>query len=259
MRKWIGCAALVCVAMATYTLAAERRGDDDKLDKKALEVVKQVGELYKNAKSMHVEYGITFSGDQGGEKRDTKLSATCDLEQPNHFAMHTRHADDKDAGLDVVCDGKNMSVCPLKRKQYTETAAPADLHDVGIQTLLPLGFPNTGMLFVNVLGADPYDQLMEGVTDCSYAGKVKLDGVEAHHLTFKQPQFDWELWVAAEGKPFILKFLSGHEEDGNKFNLVETYRNWKVDEAPAKDAFTFSAPKGAKKVDALSDGEGNDK
>jgi hypothetical protein len=114
------------------------------------------------------------------------------------------------------------------------------------------------MLFVNVLGADPYEQLMEGVTDVAYAGKEKLDGVETHHLTFKQPGFDWQLWIAADGKPFILKMQSNGSDD-NKFEIVENYRNWKVDEAPAKDVFTFTPDKGAKKVEELSNDEGEDK
>jgi hypothetical protein len=134
-----------------------------------------------------------------------------------------------------------------KLKQYTEDDA-ADMATIG-QTLLQYGKANTGILFQNVLAENPYDALMEGVTKCTYAGKEKVDGEEAHHLKFEQPNLNWELWVATGDKPYVLKVLSVLEADsGGKVSTVETYRNWKVDAAPAKDAFGFTPDGEAKKV-----------
>jgi putative intracellular protease/amidase len=141
-----------------------------------------------------------------------------------------------------------------KPKQYTQTKAPTDWQEVGM-SLLRLGRPNTGMLFVNVLAADPYEQLMDGVNTCSYAGKEKVGAVEAHHLKFSQDQFDWEMWVAAEGKPLVVKMTRTRlGDDGNKITVEELYRNWKLDTPPSKGVFSFSPPKDATKVESLEGG-----
>jgi hypothetical protein len=128
--------------------------------------------------------------------------------------------------------------------------------------LLRLGPPNVGMLFGNVLFGDPYDTLMDGVTDCTYAGKEKVNGVEAHHLKFKQPGFDWELYIAAEGKPYVLRMVNNRPEEDAKVTTVETYKNWKIGDSIEKNVFTFTAPKDAKKVNEITPpgpGEKDDK
>jgi hypothetical protein len=89
---------------------------------------------------------------------------------------------------------------------------------------------------------------MEGVTTCTYAGKEKVDGEQAHHLKFEQPNLNWELWVATGDKPYVLKIQSVQSDGDHKVSCVETYRNWKVDAAPAKDAFGFTPDAEAKKV-----------
>ncbi len=239
------------LALALFALlAATGNTNGDDLDKKVLDIVKQVGEMHKSAKSLHTEATVVTDADGDQGKRQTKVTAVYDLEKPNRLSLRTRVDGDDKAGPDIVCDGKKLFVHRKKQKEYTE-AEPADLSDMG-QTVLQLGFPNTGMLFANVLSADPYDALMTGVTECQYAGKEKVGGVDAHHLKFVQPGLDWELWVAAEGKPRVLKALSKLENGDRKVTITETYQNWKVDEPPAKDAFTFTPDKETKKVSEFS-------
>jgi hypothetical protein len=114
-----------------------------------------------------------------------------------------------------------------------------------------LTLPQVGVLFQNVLTENPGRALLEGVTACSNLGEEKIDGVSAHHLKFSQPDFDWELWVAAEGAPYILKMLSRLSQGDNKMVIGETYKVWKLNEAMGNKTFSFIAPKDAKKVDVL--------
>jgi putative intracellular protease/amidase len=238
-------ALLVAGALA----GACKGADDSKLDQKVLDIVKQVSDLHKNAKSLHVEAALNWSGKQG--KFDTEV--TYDLEQPNHLAMGSRNKHDNNAGLILVCDGKVLWTYAVKPKHCIKTEAPTDWQEMGT-TLLRLGRPNTGMLFANVLATDPYEQIMDGVNSCSYAGKEKVGEVEANHLKFSQDQFDWEMWVAAEGKPLVVKMTRTRRgADGNKLTIEELYRNWTVDTPPGKGVFSFTPPKDATKVDTLED------
>jgi hypothetical protein len=221
---------------------------DDAIDKKVVDIVKQTGELYKNAKSFHAEADIVTTGGSGSDKRDIKVKAVYDIERPNHLSLKTQVNGDPAKGPDVIADGKKLTIFGKSRKQYTEEIAPEKLEEVG-RILLNIGPTLTGMLFANILADNPSDMLMDGVNSCSYAGKEKVDDTPVHRMKFSQNEFDWELWVAAEGKPYILRMIRIADEPGGKVTTTETYKNWKLDGEIAKDTFTFSAPKDAQKVD----------
>jgi hypothetical protein len=242
------------VAMVVFALAPavgacdDKKGPGKELDKKVVAIVKEVGALYQGAKSVQVEATLATTVQEGEDKRETNINATFVVERPNHFALRSRHANDANAGLEAVCDGKTLYLHGRRLKQYTETAAPEGLAGIG-QKLFRFGSVPTGMLFQNLLTDDPGGALMDGVTACSYAGMEKIGDAMAHHLTFTQPEFQWELWTAADGKPFVLKMSSSRSTDGGKMTTVETYKNWKIDGAVDKGAFEFKAPGDAKKVE----------
>jgi hypothetical protein len=72
-------------------------------------------------------------------------------------------------------------------------------------------------------------------------------------MKFSQDQFDWEMWVAAEGKLLILRMIRIADTDGGKVTTTETYENWKIDAPVSKESFVFSAPKDATKVDEFKE------
>jgi hypothetical protein len=243
----------IAVMVGLAPTGASQPADDSKVEKKATDILKQASDLIKNAKTLHMDTKVVFTLEDGQGKRAVHSEGSCDLEQPNHFALRLRRAG-AEGGVNCVCDGKSLFTSAIVMKQYTESPAPADLYKMGA-ALMTIDMRNTGMLLQNVLGEDPYEQLMDGVNTCAYAGKEKVGDAEAHHLTFTQDAFNWEIWIAAEGKPVVLKTHShGDTGNGGRFDLVESFANWKFDEAPAKDTFTFSPPKDAKKVQNLESG-----
>jgi len=242
---------LLAVALAAAGLfVAPVRADDD-VDAKTKDILKKVGALYKDAKSMHADLAIegTMESD-GQDKRDIKVKGTIDMKRPNMFAIHATVNKDEKMGVDVISDGKTFVIHARRLKQYTEKTSPSKLADIG-RAMLPLGQQNTGMLFQNVLADDPMEALLEGVTEGKHAGMEKVGGKEAHHLTFKQPNLDWEIWVAAEGEPFVLKAKNVLDGGNGKLSTIETYSNWKLNPQLSDDVFKFKAPEEAKKVDRL--------
>jgi hypothetical protein len=189
-----------------------------------------------------------FDDDKG--KRHGKSEAVYDMERPNHFAVRTKSDGKPNSDVDLVCDGKKLYRHAKTLKQFTEDAAADGFPAIGSK-LPELRTENTGMWFYNVLVADPYESLMDGVNRASYAGTEKVNGTEAHHLKFEQPDFKWEVWIAAAGKPHLLKALTRKP----RLTVVETYQNWKIDGPIAQDAFTFSPGAESKKVDAIKSDE----
>jgi hypothetical protein len=254
-NKELVCVSLAWTAAQTHP-APVARGEQPKapppnrVDSQVLTVLKQVAELYKRAASLHVEATLASTLTEGEQTRRIQLAATYELKRPNQFALRSKSGTDPQSGLQIVCDGTTLTVHARRLQQYTEAKAPPDLAGIG-QMLPHFGHFATSMLFPNVLAEDPDEQILEGVTDCAYLGKEKLGDKTAHRLRFKQPELDWEMWVAAEDKPFVLKVsLTGRTETGT-FTTVETYTSWKLDEALRPDAFAVTLPPGTKKVKVL--------
>ena len=168
---------LLAVALATAGLfVAPVRADDD-VDAKTKDVLKKVGALYKDAKSMHADLAIegTMESD-GQDKRDIKVNATIDMKRPNMFAIHATVNKDEKMGVDVVSDGKTFFIHARRLKQYTEKSAPSKLPDIG-RAMLSLGQQNTGMLFQNVLAEDPMEALLEGVTEGKHGRRSRKTSI----------------------------------------------------------------------------------
>src|SRR5262249_41600071 len=202
MRYFLRLLALALFASVLQTVNTRASGKDD-LDKKAVDIVKQAGDLIKNAKSFHADAAIKTDLEEGGKKQHMSVSGVYDIVRPKQFSFRTQPQDSKGAGVDIVSDGKTLFVSAPRLKQYTQEEAPSDVTEIG-NSLGRYGLQNVGLLFRNIVTEDPHETLMSGVTACSVVGDEEIDGVKAHHLKFSQPEFEWELWVAAQGKPFIL-------------------------------------------------------
>jgi outer membrane protein assembly factor BamB len=216
-------------------------------DPQVVKIVKQAAALYKDARSLHADLELETTVIEGDQERKTEITASVDLERPNHFALRSRHVNDANAGLEVVCDGQTLYAHARRLKQYTESKAPADLGAVGL-ALAHFGHTATGMLFQNVLGEDPDESLLENVSSCAYGGQEKVGESNAHLIKLKQGDLESELWVAAEGKPFVLKVVTVTGSKEAKIVTVETYRKWKIDDKPDDAVFKFVPPADAKKV-----------
>jgi hypothetical protein len=220
------------------------------LDARVVKIVKEAAGLYKNARSMHVEAEVNTTVKDGKDERKIEITTAVDLTRPNHFALRSRNAKDAADGLEVVCDGAILSTHSRRRKQYTEAKAPADLAAIG-RALTRFGHPATGMLFQNVLSEDPDETLLDDVTSCTYLGQEKVGAANAHRVKLKQPAFECEMWIAAEGKPFVLKVVTRLASDTVNMVTVETYRNWRVDHEPDDAIFKFVPPADVNKVKAF--------
>src|SRR5262249_32457050 len=130
MKAMLRAAALAACLLPALAWAADDK-DTPKIDKKAAELVKKVGALYKDAKSLHTDATIDTTVErEGKDKREVKVKATIDLERPNHFALRTKLGDDANAGATVVCDGKSLYALARRLKQYTEIKAPSGMTGV---------------------------------------------------------------------------------------------------------------------------------
>jgi hypothetical protein len=229
-------------------------------DAKAESVLRRTADFYKKASSFTVEAERSQKIGPIGVKN--KISIAFD--RPNRFACRTEGLI---PGVDVVSDGKKLFLSIGMLQKYSESAAPASidamLDDKVVQGALQ------GILISDLCASDPYERIMKGVKTVAFAGQETIDSAKADHLTFTQDQFDWELWVAADGDPSIrrvsvdltksLAKMPGAAQLKNqlkdqKLELIHDFKSWRFDPKLDGKAFAFQPPKGAQKVANLLEG-----
>jgi thiol-disulfide isomerase/thioredoxin len=222
-------------------------------------VLRRTADFYKKARTLAVE--VERVPNMGAPAM--KNTFTIAVQRPNRFAVHTTGGG---PGIDVVSDGKKLYVSLAPLQKYTEGEAPDSIEGLGndpiVQGLLQF------LLIGELCSADPYAKLMEGVKTAANAGQETLDGAKSYHLKFTQDQFDWEMWIAADGEPLIRRVVVdltktvansplAQQFKNQKMDLTQNFKDWRIDRGVDEKSFAFAPPKGAQKVTSFLAGLGD--
>ena len=253
--------ALVVTGAGAPATGQSPAAENTKSGETAVEAtLRKTADFYKKAGSLAVE----IERAQKLGPMTVKNTITIDFVRPDKLAIRSKG---NVPGADVVSDGKTLSVSIAALKSYTQSKAPASLDNLGADPLSKAIIMSSlqGTMLSELISNDPYKMLMEGVKTSIYVAKEMLDGGTAHHLKFTQDQFDWEIWIAADGGPLIRKVVMDMTKSlagspaaarfkGQKLELTQTFRGWKVD-APAREArFRFRATRGVEEGRELHGG-----
>jgi hypothetical protein len=259
MTIWMSRAAAGWTAIFLCGVAALGAGpDDSKTDaRKAEAVLRRMADYYKKAKSFTVD--VKLAQKIGPTTRNTTVAAA--FERPNKLAIRVRGV--LLAGTDIFSDGKTLTISIAAAKKYTQSQAPASLADMSPddETQGMLMGTVQGSLILELTADDPYKALMEWVKTSDYLGEEVVDGGKVLHVKCTQVQFDWEVWIAAEGDPVLRKVVmdmtksaanspASAQVKGHKVDMVATFKGWKVDAPMDEKTFAFEPPAGAQKVDS---------
>lgn len=251
----------LCLTEALPLWATQAQGAEEKAPQPTAEqVLRQVADFYKKVKSLAVD----IEREQKMGALSVKLPMTVAFERPNRIALRMENGP---SDFTFVSDGKKMFMSIAALKRYTENNAPASLDELGMNPIIA-GLLN-GTLITELCADNPYAKLMEGVTGAKYAGIDMIDGVKVHHLAFVQEQFDWEIWIPVAGDPTICRMSAdlsktmanlpgGGELKNQKFEMIQNFKNWRVNPSLDAKTFTFEPPKDAQKVESLLEMPGAD-
>jgi hypothetical protein len=97
-----------------------------------------------------------------------------------------------------------------------------------------------------------YDALTSDVIKGVYIGRGVIDGVECEHLAFRGQDTDWQIWVEVGDRPIPRKYVITSKAMASAPQYTLVIRDWKTDEQPSANAFVFTPPKDAKKVEVAA-------
>ena len=104
----------------------------------------------------------------------------------------------------------------------------------------------------DLLFSDPYAILVSGVESARYLGVAYVDGVECHHVAFREDKVDWQLWIRAGDAPLPMKYVITSKWVLGAPQHAVRLKNWNTSPQFPADQFTIAVPEGAPKIGTLA-------
>jgi len=154
------------------------------------------------------------------------------------------------ADVEMVYDGKTLSLYGNNAKAYVQTDLPGTVDDLidALQTRTGAAMPGTDLLLSNA-----FDQLTSDVEISEHIGQGVVDGVECEHLAFRGHETDWQIWIQTGAQPIPRKFVITSKTLAGAPQYTLRIKDWKTYPIADPDAFAFKPPQGATKVSLDSD------
>ena len=180
------------------------------------------------------------------QKLQMNSSATLLVERPSRF-YSTRKGKFTDSEL--IYDGNKLTIYGKTPNIYVQKdlAGTVDQAISAIETDFGLSMPASDLLLSN-----PYAVLSSGITSSGYYGKAYVGGVLCHHLAFRTPKVDWQIWVKDGDEPLPMKYVITSKWMAGAPQFSVEMSNWNVKPVITADRFKFTVPQGAKKLPAFS-------
>lgn len=151
------------------------------------------------------------------------------------------------ANVELVFDGETVSVLGKGRNVYAQFEGPDSVDALvdSVRARQGLALPGADLLLSNL-----YEALIAGVLEAKHIGRGVIDGVECEHLAFRNMETDWQLWVRVGEQPAPCKLLVTSKTINSAPQYSLQITNWETGIEPAADAFSFTPPDGAERVEA---------
>jgi hypothetical protein len=184
--------------------------------------------------------------DLEGQKIQLSSSSAITIQRPNK--LHVRRQGVL-ADAEMIVDGKTLTLYAKERNVYFQTEKPGNIDDVidAVRTGIGLDAPAADLMY-----ADPYPTLASGVNSSTYLGTAFVNGVESHHLAFREDKVDWQLWVKAGDQPLPMKYIVTTKWMTAAPQYSVRFQDWNTKPQIKADQFAFSAPEGAKRLTTIA-------
>lgn len=171
-----------------------------------------------------------------GEKVEDVTRRQVSIRRPNRVALVA-----KDENHDGAAwyDGAYLTVVSNKNKAWARGPMPPTLDEamdfLAAEYSIPV--PTADLLY-----SSPYDALMTKDTTGGWVGEEKIGGQTCDHLSYKQADVNWDLWLAQDERKLPCQIrLVYNKQPGAPWTRV-AFSNWNTAAQIADDTFTPKVP-----------------
>ncbi|MBN8507245.1 MAG: DUF2092 domain-containing protein [Burkholderiales bacterium] len=235
-------AAAVVLAASAATAPQAQSAVDPEADRLLQASLAEVGRLQAFGFSGRSSLDVVL---KSGQKIQLGSTLEAVVRRPDRLRVQ------RGSGPEVVrmyYDGRTLTMSSPARNEYVVFPAPGT-----IEQTMDFARDRLGIVAPagDLIGADAYRTMMDGVTEGFVVGTGWVEGVRCDHLAFRAPHVDWQIWIEQGARPLPRKMVITTRDQPNapQFELVVT--EWNLQ--PRTDArdFEFVAPKGAQRIEPV--------
>ena len=147
-----------------------------------------------------------------------------------------------DTYRDYYFDGNIFTVASPNEDFYASMEITGGFETLGIivreraDSVLPLW---------SIASRELPDKIMEKVEGGAYLGTTLIAGEPVHHLSFSQPDFDWQVWVSINEEAPVPVMLIGTEHGKTGWPQYRAYfSDWNMDPEIVEGQFAYQPEEG---------------
>ncbi len=242
----VGGASLALGMVLTVGTIAPMPAQAQDLDPNATEVLQFMSDYLAETEAFSVNADIDFEiVARTGQKLQFSSYATMVMQRPTGLFFQRRGPL---ADAEVFFDGSQITLFGRRINAYAEIPLSGTIDEaiLAVEAETGLPFPGADLMFSN-----PYEVLMEGVESSLYLGTGYIDGVEVHHLAFREADVDWQIWVQTGDRPLPMKYVITTKWVTGAPEYSIRLRDWNTNPQIPANRFTFTPPAGATLLEAL--------
>ena len=242
MRTRIYLFILLAAFFTAWVSANPARAGSQKDDAKA--ILKAMSDYVSSQKTIELTFDSAIEVITPQlEKIQFTNSGSMQMSRPDKFHAHRTGGY---ADVELFFDGKTVSILDKHNNGYAQFDAPGSVDQLveALRAGHGISMPGADFLLTN-----SYDVLMFEVMEAKHIGLGVIDGVDCKHLAFRNHDTDWQLWVETGDKPIPRKLVITSKDINSAPQYTVRIKSWKTDLEPASDAFKFTPPAGAEKLD----------
>ncbi|MDZ4735132.1 MAG: DUF2092 domain-containing protein [Rhodospirillaceae bacterium] len=222
---------MVALAMAVWILPSSDANADADFAKLRL---KEMSDYMTSQTALSFDYEATLEVvTTEDQKLELASSGAAVLNRPDKIRA-TRHGGS--ANVEMIFDGTTMTMFGPDVNLYTQFAVPGSIDHL-IDTLRDqhgLVLPAADLLLAN-----PYDELMAGVTDVKDIGSGVFGEVECDHFAFRTEGVDWQIWIAQGDRPYPCRYVITTKDMAHSPQYSIGVSNWRTGDEVVADDFAF--------------------
>ncbi len=255
-RKWLvgglvatGCLGLPALAQVAPTgkAPALQGGEANVVQPEATALLKRMSDYMAKLKAYSVRaHNVNEVLLANGQKLEFEAASDVTLQRPNHLRSN-RIGDMTEA--EFYYDGSNVTLYGRKNQYYATAAAPTNMDEMLDHVRARLSMEPAG---ADLLYSDIYGGLIDGVTEARVIGPATIGGVKTTHLAFRAADVDWQIWIEDGDRPLPRKYVITTKWTTGSPDFSVEFSDWNLSPKIDKATFSFTPPKGAKKIDFLT-------
>ena len=150
------------------------------------------------------------------------------------------------ADIEMNFNGESLTILGKNLNAYTQIKIPGTIDHL-IDELKDTY--NRPLPAADLLLANSYEELMQGVVDIKDLGSGVIGGIECDSLAFRAKEVDWQIWIAQGDRPYPCRYSITSKLVANSPQFSVQIRNWKTGDDVAARDFNFKNTTDAKQVE----------